>query len=157
MQVGYYICYGSVPVVFTQVWSLASYTMVYSSFLSSTPTPGIHEFAISLQSGTTWVATYDGTVVGSYNLGASVSSSSYPVYAMSEENSLAAPISIPTTSFPVAIQTLVNGVWADPASVSVYNVGGAWGLQGAGQNPDMAADSFIVGGSLPSPSNGSPL
>lgn len=157
MQVGYYICYGSVPMVFTQVWNLATDTFVYGNILSSAPTSGVHQFAVSVQSGTTWVATYDGTIVGSYNLGASVSSSSYPVYALSEENSLAAPINIPTTSFPVAIQVRVNGIWGDPASVSVYNYGGAWGLRGPGQNPLMAADSFIVGGSLLSPPNGSPL
>jgi len=157
MQAGYFICDGSVPVVFTEVWNLNSYTEVYSSLLSSTPTPGIHQFAVYLQSGTTWVATYDGAVVGSYNLGASVSSSSYPIYAMSEENGLAAGISIPATSFPVGIQALVNGVWVNPASVSVYNYGGNWGLQGPSENPLMAADSFIVGGLLPSPSNGSPL
>jgi hypothetical protein len=157
MQVGYYICDGSTPVVFTQVWNLASYTVVYANILSSTPTPGIHQFAVYLQSGTTWAATYDGTVVGSYDLGASVSSSSYPVYAMSEENGLAAAISIPTTSFSLGIQAQVNGVWVDPASISVYNYGGTWGLQGPGQNPLMAADSFVVGGSLPSPSNCSPL
>ena len=157
MQVGYYICDGSTPVVFTQVWNLASYTVVYANILSSTPTPGIHQFAVYLQSGTTWAATYDGTVVGSYDLGASVSSSSYPVYAMSEENGLAAAISIPTTSFSLGIQAQVNGVWVDPASISVYNYGGDWGLQGPGQNQLMAADSFIVGGSLPNPSYGSPL
>ena len=157
MQVGYYICDGSTPVVFTQVWNLASYTVVYANALSSAPTPGVHQFAVYLQSGTTWVATYDGTVVGSYNLGASVSSSSYPVYAMSEENGLAAPISIPVTAFSVAIQAQVNGAWVSPASILVYNYGGTWGLQGPYQNPLMAADSFVVGGSFPSPSGGSPL
>jgi hypothetical protein len=157
MQVGYYICDGSTPVVFTEVWSLTSYTEVYSNILGTTPASGVQQFAIYLESGTTWVATYDGTVVGSYNLGASVSSSTYPVYAMSEENGLVAPITLPATSFPVAIQALVNGVWVDPPTVSVYNYGGSWGLQGPAQNPLMAADSFTVGGALSSPANGSPL
>jgi hypothetical protein len=157
MQVGYFICDGSTPVIFTQVWNLGSYTVVYANTLSTTPTTGIHQFAVNLQSGTTWVATYDGALVGSYDLGASVSSSSYPVYALSEENSLAAPISIPTTTFSVGVQVQMNGVWADPASISVYNYGGTWGLQGPAQNPLITADSFIVGGSLASPSNGSPL
>ena len=112
MQVGYYICDGSTPVVFTQVWNLASYTVVYANILSSTPTAGIHQFAVYLQSGTTWVATYDGTVVGSYDLGASVSSSSYPVYALTEENGLAAAISIPHPRWeerPLLLCTLAPG------------------------------------------------
>ncbi len=87
---------------------------MYGNMLGSTPTSGTHQFTVYLQSGTTWVATYDGTVVGSYNLGASASSSSYPIYALSEENGLALPIGIATTSFPV-FQARVNGVWADPA------------------------------------------
>jgi len=156
MQAGYYICDGSSPVVFTEVWNLASNTEVYSNTLGSA-TAGTHQFAVYLESGTTWVATYDGSVIGSYNLGASVSSSTYPVYALSEENNLAAAISIPATTFSVGIQALVNGAWVDPSSISVYNYGGEWGLQGPAQNPLMGVDSFIVGGSFSTPSNGSPL
>jgi hypothetical protein len=157
MQVGYYICDGSTPVVFTQVWQLSPQAELAMYTLPGVPSTGTHVFSIRLLSGTTWAAYMDGTEVGSYNLGSSISSSSYPIYALSEEDGLAAPISIPTTSFQVAIQALVNGVWVDPASISVYNDGASWGLQGPAQNPLMTADSFTVGGLLPIPSNGSPL
>jgi hypothetical protein len=157
MQAGYYICDGSIPVVFTEVWNLGTNQIVYSSTLNSVPTSGTHQFAVYLQSGTTWVATYDGAVIGSYNLQSAVSSTTYPAYALTEENSLVSGILIPSTSFSVGIQALMNGAWVDPSSITVYNLGGTWGLEGPAQNSGMAADSFIVGGLLSSPSMGSAL
>jgi hypothetical protein len=147
MQAGYYICDGSTPVVFMQVWNLDSYTVIYTRDLGSSPTLGTHLFSVYLQSGTTWVATYDGTVIGSYNLQASSSSTTYPVYAVSEENELLAPILMPTVTFPVAIQELVNGAWTTPV-VEVYNLGGAWGMQA------LTSGSFEVGGLLSTPGDG---
>jgi hypothetical protein len=157
MQAGYYICDGSTPVVFMQVWNLDSYTVLYTNAMSTTPTAGEHQFTLSLQSGTTWVATYDGTVIGSYDLQASTSSTNYPVFSTSEENGLAAPISFPTVGFPVAIQALVNGVWTTPSAIQVYNSGATWGLQGQAQNNTLPSDSCVVGGSLSTLTNGSPL
>jgi hypothetical protein len=157
MQAGYYICDGSTPIVFMQVWNMSSYAVLYTNDMSTTPTVAQHQFTVSLQSGTTWVAAYDGTVIGTYNLQASASTASYPVFSTSEENGLTAPVSFPTVSFPFAIQAMVNGVWATPSAVQVYNSGANWGLQGLAQNPNLPGDSFVTGGSISTPANGSPL
>jgi len=157
MQVGYYICSGSTPVVFTQVWNLNTNALVYGNTFGTTPTTGTHQFAIQVQSGTTWVATFDGQTVGTCNLGSSTSSSTYPVYAMSEENSLAAAIAIPTTAFPVALQVLRSGAWLNPSTVTVYNFGGTWGIEGPVQDASLAPDSFVVGGPLATLSAGTVL
>jgi hypothetical protein len=157
MQAGYYICDGSSPVVFMQVWNLDSYTVLYTDSLNAAPTTGTHQFSVYLQSGTTWVAAYDGRTIGSYDMQASTSSASYPIFSTSEENGIAAPVPIPTIGFPVAIQALIYGVWTTPAAIQAYNSGADWGLQGPAQNSTLPSNSFEVGGSLPTLTDGSPL
>src|SRR2546426_7959558 len=74
-QVGYYICDGTTPTAFYQIWNLNTNTVLSGG--SSTVSIGAHTFSMYLQSGTTWAYAIDGTVFGTYNMGAAISSSTY--------------------------------------------------------------------------------
>jgi hypothetical protein len=85
-QIGYYLCSGDAPVSFYQVWNLGSQTILAGG--TGSITTGTHAFSMYLQGGTTWAYAVDGTVLGTFDMGAGTSSSSYPVEAFSEETGL---------------------------------------------------------------------
>ncbi len=92
-QVGYYLFHGSAPVAFYQVWNLNTYSVISTG--TTAVDLGNHTFAMFLQGGTTWAYSLDGTVFGTYNMGSSVASSSYPVYAISEEGYVSLTVQFP--------------------------------------------------------------
>src|SRR5712692_10393753 len=61
-QVGYYICNGSTPVAFYQIWK-SGFVLVTGT--TSVPT-GSHEFSMYVQSGNTWAYALDGSVFGAF-------------------------------------------------------------------------------------------
>ncbi|MDG6902475.1 MAG: hypothetical protein JRM80_11040, partial [Nitrososphaerota archaeon] len=139
-QVGYYLDASSTPIAFYQIWNLNTNTVLTSG--TTSVTTGSHLFSMYLQAGTTWAFSLDGTVFGAYDMGASVSSSSYPVYALSEEQATSV-FSFPTVTFGPAMQVLKSGAWADVSVARSY--GTVWGVQGAAQNPSMPRDEITVG------------
>ena len=151
-QVGYVINGGSTPWAFWQVWDLSSNTILGTG--STSVTTGYHVFSMYLQSGTTWAFAVDGSVIGTYNMGTSTSSSSYPVYALTEEQA-SSVFSIPSITFGPAMEVLRSGTWGSVASANTY--GTAWGVQGQSQNPALPSDEIVVGGSLPALPSGTKL
>lgn len=151
-QVGYFICGGSTPVAFYQIWNLGSNTVLSGG--STSIIAGAHTFSMYLQSGTTWAYALDGSVFGTYDMGSSVSSSSYPVEALSEEQGTSV-FTIPTVTFGTAIEVMKSGSWGLVQSATSYGTG--WGVQGKAQNPALAADQIIVGGSIGVLSQGTQL
>ena len=153
-QVGYYLCTGSTtPTAFWQVWNLNTSTELATGVTSVST--GYHQFSMySATSSNTWAYTLDGSVFGTYNMGASVSSSSYPIQAFSEEGYVSSPYSPPEVQFSTAIQTMKSGSWYSPQTGSEpFGCGSAsqscWGVAGNLQNSSIPADSIVVGGGTP--------
>src|SRR5271170_430012 len=119
-QVGYYLCDGDLPVAFYQVWNLNTNTILVGG--TQSVSAGVHTFSMYLQSGTTWAYALDGTVFGTYDMSASVSSSSYPVDAFSEEQAVSV-FSFPTVTLS-SIQVMNSGVWVSVHSAKSY--GASW-------------------------------
>src|SRR5208337_2221539 len=142
-QVGYYICNTNIPIAFYQIWSLSNNTILTSG--STTVSVGTHTFSMYLQSGTTWAYSLDGTVFGTYNMGASVSSSTYPVYALSEEEANST-FAFPDVTFSTALQVMKSDSWNPVQTAESY--GTSWGVVGAAQGTGLHADQITVGGSL---------
>jgi len=151
-QVGYFICNGSIPDAFYQVWNLNTQTILAGGTVSVSS--GTHTFAMYLQSGTTWAYSLDGNVMGTYDMGSSSSSSSYPVYALSEEQA-SSVFSFPSVTFSTAMQVLQGGSWGSVQTAQSY--GTAWGTSGAAQGGGLENDQITVGGSLPALPQGTPL
>jgi len=151
-QVGYYLFNGVTPVAFYSVWNLTSYTAVASG--AATVPVGSHQFSMSLQAGTTWAFALDGSAFGTYNMAANVSSSSYPVYAVSEEYA-SAPFPFSTVKFVVAMEVLRSGTWTPVKFASSYGTG--WGVQGALQNSNLTNDQIVISSSLPALAGGTAL
>ncbi len=151
-QVGYYICSGSTPTAFYQIWNIPQ-NVVLSGGSTSVST-GAHVFSMYATSGTTWTFALDGKAFGTYNMG-STQTTSYPVYALSEQSSVASPQPISQVEFYTSMNVLRNGVWQPVATGTSY--GTSWGVAGRLQNSQWLADQIIVGGGLTSLSEGTPL
>ena len=141
-QVGY-ISTGGAPVAFYQVWNLTSNTILARGTTSIGT--GNHTFSMYLQNGTTWAYAIDGSVFGTYDLGADSSSLTYPVYTLSEEQANAT-FSFPAVNFSNAMQVLRSGTWNPVLSATSYGTG--WGIAGNLQNNKLGADQMVLGGDL---------
>jgi len=142
-QVGYYICDSSTPEAFYQIWNLNSNTILTSG--SASVSVGTHTFSMYLQSGTTWAYSLDGTVFGTYNMGASVSSSTYPVYALSEEEANST-FSFPAVKFGTAMNVMQSSSWSAVSYAKSY--GTSWGVEGNAQSSSIPNNEIVVGGSI---------
>ena len=141
-QVGYYICNTNIPIAFYQIWSLSNNTILTSG--STTVSVGTHTFSMYLQSGTTWAYSLDGTVFGTYNMGASVSSSTYPVYALSEEEANST-FAFPAVTFGTAMNVRQSSSWSAVSYAKSY--GTSWGMEGNAQSSSIPNNEIVVGGS----------
>ncbi len=149
-QVGYYLCNSSTPVAFYQIWNLNTNTVLVTG--TASVTTGAHQFSMYSQSGSTWAFTLDGGILGTYNMGSSVSSSSYPVEALSEEGSVSAPWNPPQVQFSQIQVRSSAGAWSSVSTGFVpYGCNSSsyscWGDAGNMQNPSISTDSVLVGGS----------
>ncbi len=160
-QVGYYLCNGSVPVAFYQIWNLNTYTVLVTG--TASVSTGSHQFSMYSQSGSsTWAFALDGSIFGTYNMGSSTSSSTYPIEALSEEGSVSTPWNPPQVQF-TQIQVMgAAGTWSSVATGFVpYGCGSTsyscWGAAGNMQNPSVPTDAVVVGGSTPAILSGSVL
>ena len=142
-QVGYYLSGGGQPVGFYQVWNLSSDILITSG--TASVNTGNHTFSMYLQNGTTWAYAIDGNVFGTYNMGASSSSTTFPVYALSEEQANTT-FSFPAVSFAPAMEVLRSDSWNPVQSARTYGI--AWGVEGSIQNSELGPNQMIVGGSL---------
>lgn len=160
-QVGYYICDGDTPVAFYQIWSSGSVLVTGTTLVSA----GYHQFSMYVQSGDTWAYALDGSVFGTYDMGANISSSTYPVQAMSEEGYVSGPWTPAQVEFGTAMQVLESGAWSSAQSAFSYSWPydcsssslSCWGLQGNLQNSSISVDAIVVGGNSPQVAGGSPL
>jgi len=143
--VGYYFYMSSTPIAFYQIWNLTSGAVLRSG--TASVSVGSHQFAMYLQSGTTWAFALDGRVFGTYDMHSSISSSSYPVYALSEEGYASSVFSFSSVTFSVAMEVLNSDTWS-PVQLA-KSLGGAWGVQGAVQNSNLPNDQIVVSSSLP--------
>jgi uncharacterized lipoprotein YajG len=109
---------------------------------------------MSLQTDTTWAFTLDGSVFGTYDMAANVSSSSYPVYALSEEYA-STPFPFSTVTFVVAMEALRSGAW-NPVKFA-GSCGTGWGVEGALQNSNLANNQIVISSSLPALAGGTAL
>ena len=142
-QVGYFISGGGAPIAFFQIWNLNTSTIVFEG--SAPTTTGLHAFAMYLRNGTTWDYAVDSFVFGSYDMGSSSSSTSYPVYALSEEQANHT-FPFPPVSFGPALQVLRAGSWSLVRYATSY--GDAWGIQGTAQNSSLTRGQVLMGGSV---------
>src|ERR1700722_652091 len=144
-QVGYYICDGSTPISFYQIWNLGPNTILAGGAATApngaaiVPT-GTPTYSMYLQSGTTWAYAVGGTVMGTYNMGESTTSSTYPVQAYSEEQSTSVYV-FPATTLS-AIQVQNAGAWGGMTTAASY--GSAYGVQGNAQNSNLPKNEIIV-------------
>ena len=154
-QVGYYLSQGSTtPQAFYQIWNLNTNTIVATG--GAAVTTGSHTFSMYLQSGTVWAFALDGNVMGTYDMGSDISSSSYPVYALSEESyTNVTPFSFSDVKFSSAMQVQKSGVWQSVLTAPAYGTG--WGTQGNIQNNNLAVNQIVVSTSLPSLAAGTTL
>ncbi len=151
-QVGYYICDGSTPIAFYQIWNLTSNLVIGGG--SVPVVVGIHSFGMYLASGNTWAYTLDGSSMGAFDMGAATSTSSYPVYALSEEQGTNT-FSFPAVTFSTAMQVMQGGSWVPVQAAVSY--GNGWGVEGQVQNSSLGPNEFIVGGSVPTLAAGTTL
>lgn len=170
-QVGYYICNGSPPTAFYQVWSLNTYSVLATG--TSPISTGYHQFSMYVASGTTWAYAVDGDVIGTYDMKSNSSMPAYPVQALSEEGYVGSPWIPAQVNFSSAIETLNLGNWSRSQVSTAYaggcgsdgSVGKAgylapyscWGAEGNLQNSTIPAGSLVVGGDSPPILSGSPL
>ncbi len=147
-QVGYYVQNNSeLPTAFYQVWNLSLRQELTSE--TETISSGIHLFSIALLSDTTssWDFAVDGKSIGVYNMLSNSSSSSYPIYAMSEEGYVTNTFSFEPVLFQTAIQFLKMGTsipWQNVPSANSF--GNSWGIQGNDQNASLGIDEITIGG-----------
>jgi len=142
-QVGYFISEGGAPVAFYQIWNLTTDTVLASA--TTTIETGNHTFSMDVQNGTTWAYAIDGNVFGTYDMGASLSSLTYPVYTVSEEQGNAT-FSFPAVNFDSVMQVLRSGSWNPVLRAVSY--GNSWGIEGNLQTNKLGANQMIVGGTL---------
>lgn len=152
LQVGYYICGDSTPIAFYQVWNLSGGVVLSGGYASVST--GAHTFSMYVTSGTTWAFALDGSVFGTYNTG-SAQTTSYPVYALSEQSSVATPQAISQVEFYTALDVLRSGVWQPVTLATSY--GTAWGVAGKAQDSQLLSDSMLVGGGTSSLPRGTQL
>ncbi|HEX4921808.1 MAG TPA: hypothetical protein VFV92_13855, partial [Candidatus Bathyarchaeia archaeon] len=144
-QVGYFLCdtNGITPTAFYQIWNSGG----VAAGGSTSVTTGLHQFSMYLSSGTTWAYAVDGTVFGTVVMNSTTSSSIYPIEALSEENYVSSPYSLPKVTFS-AIQVLESGNWYSPVSGFEPNGCGStgmscWGVAGNIQNSTIPVDSLV--------------
>jgi hypothetical protein len=80
-------------------------------------------------------------------MGASVSSSTYPVQALSEEGYTGSPFPFSAINFNLAMQSLQSGTWNNVQRALAY--GSTWGVQGNLQDNTLSHDQTTVGTSIP--------
>ncbi|OLE71726.1 hypothetical protein AUF78_00790 [archaeon 13_1_20CM_2_51_12] len=150
-QVGYYICNSSVPVAFYQVWNLTTNQVLTTG--TTSVTNGYHQFSMHSQNaGNTWVYSLDGNVFGTYNMGASISSSTNGISAAVEEGYVSSPYQpAQQVEFSPALQVMQSGIWYtvhlayEPWGCG-SNGKSCWGIEGNLQNPALPSDTIVVGG-----------
>jgi hypothetical protein len=145
-QVGYYVHSGnSSPFAFYQVWNLTDRTILAAS--NEPLSDGVHTFAIGLTVGNEWNFSVDDSSFGSFDMKTDISSSSYPMYAMSEEGYSPAPFPFNSVLFTSALQVFKYGSWQPVKYADSF--GDNWGVQGHDQNGGLADNQVWLGWSKP--------
>jgi hypothetical protein len=167
-QVGYYICNGSTPVGFYQIWKSGAVLVTGTTSVS----PGVHTFSMYSVGNGMWAFAMDGALIGTYNMGASIANCTFafsdgscannPVEVLSEEGYVNGPWSPPQVEFS-QIQVQKLGVWAsvpstyEPYSCSSSDLDSCWGVQGNLQNHLIPDSALVTGGTVPAVPSGTTL
>jgi len=154
-QVGFAACSlggNSFVSTFYQIWDtnppeelLVDARVVQSS-------PGIHTYAMNLESGTTWAYSVDGTTFGVFDMRSAKSSGANAIATLCEEgDGVADPFVPPAISVPVAMALLDEdaGIWAGAPEAEVYNTADLSGAAGNLQDSSLADDVVDIGGTIP--------
>jgi MYXO-CTERM domain-containing protein len=164
-QIGYSVCDipGDTTVNFTsffQVWDLSvgpDGTLLVDQE-SSDITPGLHSFAMYVQSGTTWAYAVDGNVMGVCDMGSATGNAPYGVTTLLEEgDGVATAFTPPGIALPIAMEVLNAGKWGPAATALAVDTADIAGVAGQLQDPQLADDQMIIGGSSPTPDGSAPL
>jgi MYXO-CTERM domain-containing protein len=137
---------------FFQVWdlSIGPDGQLVVDQESSDITPGLHAFAMYVESGTTWVFAVDGNVMGAVDMGSTTADTPGGVSLLSEEgDGVAAPFAPPAVAVPVAMEVYTGGTWGPATTAVVVNTALLSGVAGHLQDPALADDQLVIGGSSP--------
>jgi hypothetical protein len=120
--------------------------------------PGLHSFAMYVQSGTTWVFAVDGNPMGACDMGSATANAPGGVMTLSEEgNGVAGPFTPPAVAIPVTMEVLTGTAWGSATTATVVNTAGLSGVVGNVQDPTLADDQIVIGGQSPTLDAGVPL
>ncbi len=163
-QVGFAACNlagsGSFVSTFYQVWDTGgSVEQELVDGRSIQSSPGIHTYAMSLQSGTTWAYSVDGTVFGAFDMGSARSSNPGAIATLCEEgDGVPEPFVPPAVSIPIAMSLLGDGgAWAGAPAAVVYNTADLSGANGNLQDASLLDDAIRIGGTIPLTAAGTKL
>ncbi|MGO9709471.1 MAG: Ig-like domain-containing protein [Polyangiaceae bacterium] len=161
-QIGFSACDASVGPAFTafyQIWNTGvTPNVLLVDGETTAVTAGIHEFAMSVESGTVWQYALDGVVFGSYDMGSATADASYGVATLCEEgDGVAAPFVPPQVAMPASMDVLQSGTWGPAVAADVYNTAGLSGVYGHLQDAGLPDEAVIVGGTATYLAAGTPL
>jgi len=162
-QVGFSVCTqtGTDPFIstFYQVWDAnPTPEVLLVDGESELTSPGIHTYAMSLQSGTTWGFSVDGALLGIYDMGSATSSAPGAIATVCEEgDGVIAPYSPPAISVPVAMCLSNGATWEGASASEVYNSADLSGVVGNLQNSALPNDAILIGGQSAYAISGTPL
>jgi len=147
-QVGYAACNLDGTETFT------GFYQVYSGNLELVDgeismTEGLHSFAMTLASDTTWTFAMDGQPFGALDMGTASSDGTWSQIVTEEGNGVPAPYSPPAMDFPEALSLLSGGAWMQPAKAIVYNTMGVPGVIGSLQDPTLSQNQIALSPSAP--------
>jgi len=163
-QVGFAACNfasGSFVSTFYQIWNTnppAETLLVDGRTIQSSP--GIHTYAMTLLSGTTWDYSVDGAVFGEFDMGSALSSGPSAIATLCEEgDGVSDPFVPQAVSVPVAMSLLGAdaGIWAGAPTADVYNTADLSGAAGNLQDSSLPDDAIGIGGTIPFTTAGTKL
>ncbi|HUB07698.1 MAG TPA: Ig-like domain-containing protein [Myxococcales bacterium] len=150
-QVGFSACgppYSNFT-TFYQVWNTDAGALLVDGE-TSWATTGLHAFAMTLDAGTTWTYSVDGTVFGAWDMGAAASHQPYAVQTVCEEgDGITAAFDPPLVGMPVTMDVADLGQWAPAGTAWSYDTTGFVGVAGNDQESALVDDQTAVGGSTP--------
>lgn len=154
-QVGYQMCDGSTPVAFYQIWNLETSTVLVTG--TAPVSQGNHSFSMySINGSDTWAYALDASVIGTYGMSATISSTTYGVSAYAEEGYVTSAYQPARQVEFSAIQTYNSSaaVWSpvqltyEPIACGATGMS-CWGIQGNLQNSSIPAGGYVTGGTTP--------
>jgi hypothetical protein len=154
LQVGYGTCANNgIPpfTAFYQVWNVAQSPVVQLIDGETTVlSEGVHTFSAFVRAGTTWVFAVDDEPFGTADLGTATSDSTTKIETVVEKSAgIPSGYRPPAVHVPEAISVLHGGTWSPAAAAAIANNSGRSGVIGKNQDPSLAANEIVIGGTSP--------